>query len=113
MSASFCILLIVSVLDARTLKRSLDLFDSVSFDYVTHLDVVVALDIQTAVHTHMNFLDIVLESLEGSKLSGVNNDTVTDHAHLRVSLELTLADNTSCDSTHLGNLEGLLNFGCS
>ena len=46
------------------LERSLDLFDYISLDNVTDLDIVVALDIKTAVHTHVDFLDIVLESLE-------------------------------------------------
>ena len=46
------------------LESSLDLFDCVSLDNVADLDVVVALDVQTAVNTHVHLLDIVLESLE-------------------------------------------------
>ena len=46
------------------LESSLDLFDCVGLDYVADLDVVVALDVKTAVHTHVNLLDIILESLE-------------------------------------------------
>ena len=68
------------------LESSLDLLDSISLDNVADLDVVVALDVQTAVHTHVNFLDIVLESLEGSELSCIDYDTVADHAHLRCPL---------------------------
>ena len=49
---------------AGTLERSLDLFDSVRLNNVADLDVVVALDIKTTVHTHMNLLDIVLETFE-------------------------------------------------
>ena len=46
------------------LESSLDLFDCVGLDYVADLDVVVALDVKTAVHAHVNLLDIILESLE-------------------------------------------------
>ena len=49
---------------AGTLERSLDLFDSVCLNNVTNLDVIVSLDIKTTVHTHVNLLDIVLETFE-------------------------------------------------
>ena len=52
------------VYEARRLESSLDLFDCVSLDNVADLDVIVALDVQTAVHSHVHLLDIVLESLE-------------------------------------------------
>ena len=90
-----------SVIWKRTLERSLDLFDSVSLDNVTYLDVIVTLDIETAVLTQCHFLDIILESLEGSELTCVDHDTVADHAHFGSSLDLTIADNTSRDCSHL------------
>ena len=71
----------------KILELSLDLLDSVSLDNVADLDIVVALDVETAVHTHVNLLDIILESLEGSEFSSVDHDTVADHAHFRCSLE--------------------------
>ena len=46
------------------LECSLDLLDCVCLDYVADLDVVVALDVETAVLTHSHFLGVVLESLE-------------------------------------------------
>ena len=94
------------------LESSLDLFDCVSLDYVADLDVIVALDIKTAVHTHVNLLDIILESLERSEFSSVHNDTVADHAHLRCTGKLTFANDTSGNCTDLRNLECLLNL-CS
>ena len=48
----------------ESLECSLDFLDCVCLDDISNLDVVVALDVETAVHTHVNFLDIVLESLE-------------------------------------------------
>ena len=86
--------------DKRALERSLDLFYSVSLDNVSDLDVVVTLDVKTAVLTQCHFLDIILESLEGSELTCVDHDTVADYAHFGSSLELTLADNTSSDCSH-------------
>ena len=46
------------------LEGSLDLLDCVGLDNVTDLDIVVALDVETTVVTHMYLLDIILESLE-------------------------------------------------
>ena len=46
------------------LECPLDLFDCVCFHDVSDLDVVVALDVETAVHTGEHFLDVILESLE-------------------------------------------------
>ena len=52
------------VYEARRLESSLDLFDCVSLDNVADLYIVVSLDVETAVHTRVNLLDVVLESLE-------------------------------------------------
>ena len=46
------------------LEFSLDFLDSVSLDNVADLDIVVTLDIKTAVHSVYDLLDIILESLE-------------------------------------------------
>ena len=95
------------------LELPLDFLDSISLDNVTDLDIVISLDIETAVKTCSNLLDIILESLERSELACINHDTVTDHAHLRSSLKLTLTDNTSGNCSHLRDLECLLNLSSS
>ena len=95
------------------LELPLDLLNSVCLYDITNLDIIVSLDVKTAIHTGMHFLCIILEPLERSKFSGVDHDTVTDHTHLGGSLKLTLTYDSSGNSTHLGNLECLLNLGSS
>ena len=46
------------------LERSLDLFDCVRLDNVADLHIIVSVDVKTAVHTHVYFLDIVFEAFE-------------------------------------------------
>ena len=46
------------------LERSLDLFNCILLDNVADLHIVVTIDVKTAVHTHMNLLDVILEALE-------------------------------------------------
>ena len=48
--------------------------------------------------------------LEGSEFCGLDDDTVTDDAHFVTALNLTLADNTTGDGTHLRDMEGLEHF---
>ena len=83
------------------LELSLDLFNSIGLDNVTYLDIIVALNVKTAIHSHQNLLDIILEPLERAELACVYNDTVTDYADLRCSLKLTLTDDTSGTGTDL------------
>ena len=84
-----------------TLELSLDLFNSIGLDNVTYLDIIVALDIKTAIHSHQNLLDIILEPLERAEFACIYDDTVTDYADLRSSLKLTLTDDTSGNGTDL------------
>ena len=79
----------------------------VTLDDVADADVVERLDVQTAVLTDSDLLDIVLEPLERPELAGVDDDTVADDADGRGPLELALADHTPGDGADLGNLENL------
>jgi len=93
------------------LECPLDFLDCVCLDYIADLDVIVTCNVETAVHAHVNLLDIVLESLEGAEFASIDHDTVADYADFRAAGEFALAYDTSCDGADLGYLEGLLNFG--
>lgn len=45
-------------------ESPLDFDDVVCFNHISYLHIIEACYVQTAVHTHSDFLDIVLESLE-------------------------------------------------
>ena len=53
----------------KLLSFDFDLF--VAFDDIADLDIVVRLDIKTAILTHRNLLDIVLETTQRAELTGL------------------------------------------
>ena len=60
----------------------------VTFDNIADLDVVASVNVQTAVLTGDNLLDIVLETTQGTEFAGVDDDTVADEADAGVALQL-------------------------
>ncbi len=90
------------------LEGSLDLDDLEGLDYVALLDVVVVLDTDTALHSGDDFLGVLLASLEGSQVSGVDNDAVTDKTNLGALGELSFLDEGTGDRADLRYLERLL-----
>ncbi len=95
------------------LECSLDFFDCVGFDDVADLDVVVALDVQSAVHTDNHFLDVVLEALEAVELVVCNDDTVADNADKGGAGNLAVEDVAARNSADGRDLVGLSDLGAA
>ena len=74
-------------------------------NHISFFDVVVILDLETTVISFGNLLHIILESFEGSKNPGKHDHPVSDKPDLGISIDLTVCNHTSRDSTHLGYLE--------
>ena len=76
----------------------------------TKKDLIVVDNVQTTIQTGNHFLHIILETFQRFQLSGMNHDTVTDHAHLVRTLDLTFTYHTSGNRTHFRDLEDLEHF---
>ena len=79
----------------------------VTLDNIANLNIVVRLDVKTAILTYGYLLDIVLETTQRAELTSVDNDTIADDTDRRITLHATLAHDTSRNGTHLRDLEGL------
>ena len=91
--------------DRDLVEGLLDLDFFVGLDDVTDHDVVVAIDIQTAVLPHDDFLSIVLVALERAEFAWYLTITIADEADLVVALDLPFDDHTAGDGTDLGDFE--------
>ncbi len=84
-----------------------DFLLGVTFDDVADFDVVEVLDVQAAIHTCADFLNIVLVTLQGTEQTRVNDDAISDDTNLGVTRDLAVQDHTTCDGADLADLEGL------
>lgn len=82
----------------------------VGFDGVARLDVVVAADVETALLSVRNLLDIILVLLELSELTREDDDGVANDTYFGVTRDFALGDDTSGNGADLGDVEGLLDF---
>ncbi len=70
------------------LRAALDLLDAVAFDDVADAHVLVVLEGHAAFLAGDDFLDLVLEALEGRQLAFVDDDIVADQAHIGAALDV-------------------------
>ena len=79
------------------LQLPCDFLLGVTLDDVADLDVVEVLDVQAAVHTGADFLDVVLVTLQGAECARVNHDTVANDTDLGVAGDLAVQDHAASD----------------
>ena len=72
------------------------------------MQVVEALDIETAIEPKSDFLYIVFEALERLKFSGMYHDTIADYTNLVGAFDLSFFYKTPCNCTHFAYRKGLL-----
>src|SRR5262249_14266918 len=93
----------------RSAERPLHLLDAIALDAVADLDVVVAGDLQAALHALADLTDVVLEALEGLQPGGpvgrrVDHHAAADHPDLGVALHHPLGHEATGDRAHPADL---------
>src|ERR1041384_7332178 len=84
------------------LERSRDLDDLEGLQLVADFQIAEAPDGEPALEAAFDLTHIVLEALERVELSGVNDDVIAQHAHLRAASDQPFQDIAAGHCAHLG-----------
>ena len=76
-----------------------------ALDGVAFLDVIVVLDADTALVSLVDFLCVVLESLQGADGAFMDDDAVTYKSDFSVAYDFTFLNVSSCDGSYVRHLE--------
>ena len=90
---------------------SLQLLVDEALDDVAFLDVVELFDLHAAFVTGGDFLNVVLEAAQRSKLALKNDDVVAVDAHAAVALDLAVLHIAAAHGADLGHAERLADLG--
>jgi hypothetical protein len=82
-----------------------DLLDLEELQLITFLDVVVVLELDTALEAFAHLAHVVLEALDRVDFAGVDHHVVAQQAEMRAAVDRTRSDHTTCDRTDLGRHE--------
>src|SRR5579862_4843826 len=83
------------------------------FDHIAHLHVTVIRDRDTALHAVAHFAGVVLEAAERSDFALVHDHVVAQQADFGVALDQAVLHHATGHGTHLGDAEGIANFGAA
>ena len=85
----------------------------VGFYHISFVNIVVVLNLQSAVVTFAHFLHIVFEAFKRRQLYGVNHYVIAYKSDFRIAIYLTISHHTAGYRTHFRYLEELAYFYCT
>ena len=95
----------------NSLEFSTDLIDFVGFDDVSHFQVRIILNGKSEFLTTEDFLRIIFESFERSKVGGVNHYSIPNDTDRIFALDLSGLDQTTGNCSHFRDAEDFEDLG--
>src|SRR6476469_9522662 len=93
------------------LQRPRDFLDLEELELVAFLDVVVVLQLDTALEAFLDFAHVVLHPLERLELAGVDHHVLAQQAEMRAARDHARGDHATGDCADLGRHEHRADLG--